>query len=218
MFAPIITTGLPWSNQYFKLFISHTSQNKSLATNLGDILSKFNISSFIAHNDVAPGEEWELAIKERLRSCDALLAILSSDFHQSNWTDHEIGFVLGQDKLVLSINNGTKPYGFLSRYQAISLADKSFPELCNDVYYTLNRNKLTRRRVAEVTVRKFTESSSFEEARRNMILVEKLDYWDDELSKIVLKGFDENDQLNKEYTVPDRLRNFIDKWENAIPF
>jgi hypothetical protein len=51
---------------------------------------------------------------------DALAAIMTEDFHDSNWTDQEVGFALGRHVPVIPLRLGRNPYGFLARIQALS--------------------------------------------------------------------------------------------------
>jgi hypothetical protein len=51
---------------------------------------------------------------------DALAAIMTEDFHNSNWTDQEVGFALGRHVPVIPLRLGRTPYGFLARVQALS--------------------------------------------------------------------------------------------------
>ena len=51
---------------------------------------------------------------------DALAALMTEDFHKSNWTDQEVGFALGRHVPIIPVRLGQTPYGFLARVQALS--------------------------------------------------------------------------------------------------
>src|SRR5262245_39848414 len=56
-----------------------------------------------------------------LRSAEALVALITTGFNGSKWTDQEVGFVMGRGKLVVSVRlDNTAPYGFIGRGQAIN--------------------------------------------------------------------------------------------------
>ena len=61
-------------------------------------------------------EEIDLA----LRSMHALSALLTPDFHLSDWTDQEVGFALGRGVLVVPVRLGLDPYGFIGKVQGLS--------------------------------------------------------------------------------------------------
>ena len=51
---------------------------------------------------------------------DALVALLTENFHDSNWTDQEVGVAIGRDVPVITIRMGTDPYGLMGKWQALS--------------------------------------------------------------------------------------------------
>jgi len=51
---------------------------------------------------------------------DALAALMTEDFHESEWTDQEVGFALGPHVPIIPLRLGQKPYVFLARIQALS--------------------------------------------------------------------------------------------------
>lgn len=47
-----------WIIDYFRLFISHISKNKTSAANLQKALLYWGIHGFVAHKDIEPSKEW----------------------------------------------------------------------------------------------------------------------------------------------------------------
>lgn len=109
-----------WQNGKLKLFLSHVSTHKDSVSELKDALNWYGISSFVAHQDIEPTREWQKEIELALHSMDALAAILTTDFHGSLWTDHEVGFALGKNTLVIPVRAGLDPYGLLGKIQGVS--------------------------------------------------------------------------------------------------
>jgi len=144
-----ISEGLPWDDNFFKLFISHLAIYKSFAEELQHSLEIYNITAFVAHKDIKPSQDWEEEIKDRLRTCDSLIAILHSDFHNSDWTDQEIGIAIGLNKMVASINLGSMPYGFLERFQALNGNGKVSNQIAQEIYEMLRDNKATQKKYQE---------------------------------------------------------------------
>jgi len=91
------------SHGYFRLFLSHVSAHKSADAYLKSELQSQAIIVFVAHEDIVPSSEWQNETELALGSMHALTALLTPDFHPSNRTDQETGFVLGRDNLVIHL-------------------------------------------------------------------------------------------------------------------
>ena len=102
-----------------KIFISHSHLEKKIAGEIKSQVEKFGTSAFVAHEDIRPTREWQDAIIENLKQCDVFLAILTSNFQNSNWTDQETGIALGLGKVIIPIRIDIAPYGFIGKYQAL---------------------------------------------------------------------------------------------------
>lgn len=102
------------------VFISHRSDRSHRAHILKQQLSDYGISSFVAHNDIEPTEEWQIYIEKALYSSDALVALVCDDFSPNAWTDQEIGIALGRQIPVcpITLTRTAKPSGFLQKIQA----------------------------------------------------------------------------------------------------
>lgn len=135
-----------WQPNYFRLFISHLSSYKKSAANLKACLLKYGIHSFVAHEDIKPSKEWEIEIENALFSMNALCAIVTKEFIQSEWCDQEIGFALGQKKVVIPIIKDAMPYGFFGKYQAIKSAEGKASEIAKSVWDTITKNEKTNSR------------------------------------------------------------------------
>jgi hypothetical protein len=166
-----------WKKDCFKLFISHLAKNKAEANELKINLNQYGISSFVAHTDIEPSHEWQNTIEYALNTCDALIAMMTKSFKDSRWVDQEIGYVYGQDKLIIPIRMGTDPYGFIGKFQAISY--KEIELIGPAVFKILNKNSKTCKEIASSIMSKFENSDTFAEAKKNLKLVEQINYWDE---------------------------------------
>lgn len=109
-----------WSGtKQFKLFISHISPHKRMATKLRDHLAPYGITGFVAHEDIEPTKLWESELRNALRTMDALVSMHTPGFRESNWTQQEIGFAVGRGKKIIAFHMGEDPTGFLSQEQAL---------------------------------------------------------------------------------------------------
>jgi len=64
-------------------------------------------------------EKWQDEIENALHSMDAFAALMTQDFHDSDWTDQEVGFALARGVPVIAVQLGRVPYGFLGKFQAL---------------------------------------------------------------------------------------------------
>ena len=120
--APVSPTAIKriWGGDGYRLFLSHKAEVKKKTGSLKEKLRLYGISAFVAHADIRPTRDWEKEIVRALHSMDALVALMTEHFHESNWTDQEVGFALGRRVPTIAVDLGSGPYGFLARIQALS--------------------------------------------------------------------------------------------------
>ena len=109
-----------WGDTGYRVFLSHKSEIKSKVAKLKEELEFYGISCFVAHRDIRPTKEWQIEIENALNSMDALAALLVKNFHNSDWTDQEVGFAFGRSVPIVPVKLGEDPYGFIGKYQALS--------------------------------------------------------------------------------------------------
>jgi nucleoside 2-deoxyribosyltransferase len=199
----------------FRLFISHLAVNKKTAANLQDALRVFGISSFVAHSDIMPTTEWEDQIELALSTCDALIALLHDKFHESSWTDQEIGFAMGRGVPVCAVRFGQTPYGFIGRFQAFSGNSKSADALAKEIFDAFRKNKQTQPRMSGILMTQFEQSNSFAQAKDRIGYLEELNVWETSFSKRVLNAIDYNAQVSCYWGVSERVEGLVKKWANS---
>ena len=202
-----------WQAGLFRIFVSHLAAFRQFAGEIQQELLPYGMSSFVAHNDIEPTTEWQDEIELALATCDAMLVLLHPGFHESYWTDQEIGYAMGRRVMITSVRLGTDPYGFIGRFQALDGHGKTAKRLARELFGILRRHPMTCRGVSQGIVSCFAQSDSFETAKRNMALLEELVHWDASLSDHVRVALGENDQLYNAWGVPDRLAEFIERME-----
>jgi hypothetical protein len=109
-----------WSNDGYRLFLSHKSEVARKANKLKAQLGLYGVTAFVAHTSIKATLEWQNEIESALYSMDGLAALLTEKYHDSHWTDQEVGFALGRHVPVIPVRLGRSPYGFLGRIQALS--------------------------------------------------------------------------------------------------
>jgi hypothetical protein len=93
-----------WGNNHrFRLFLSHKAEAKSHkaeakreVARLKKALRVLGVSAFVAHEDIDPTEAWQDVIEDALLTMDGFVAVMTKDFHDSEWTDQEVGFALAR--------------------------------------------------------------------------------------------------------------------------
>lgn len=141
-----------WLPGYFRLFLSHVSSFKAKTSQLQSALKPFGISAFVAHEDIEPTKEWQDEIERALFSMQALAAILTPGFHESRWTDQEMGVAIGRGLLVVPIRRGLDPYGFIGKSQGLQAAGKTVGQVAEALYVVLAANAQTTGALADAIV------------------------------------------------------------------
>ena len=180
------------------------------------------MSAFVAHSDIEPTLEWQDEIEAALASCDAMLVLLHPRFHESKWTDQEIGYGMGRQLLIVAARLGADPYGFIARFQGMNGNGKTAPTLARELFGILRQHEKTRKGISEAVAARFCQSNSFGSARENMKLLETLAHWDSSLSERVLSASTANRQIadavwqwNPEVPLRNRLSQFLAGRENS---
>lgn len=133
----------------FRLFISHIAVHKDKAFRMKEALAPYNISAFVAHEDINPTQQWQVEIEKALNTMDAMLAIHTDGFSKSFWTNQEIGFALGRPIKILSLKLNEDPKGFISKHQAILRRRRNADEIAKEINSILRRDILTKDRMTE---------------------------------------------------------------------
>ena len=201
-----------WRKGMFRLFISHLATQRKVAAQLQESLLRYGISSFVAHNDIEPTSEWQNQIEIALSTCEALVALLHDGFHESKWTDQEIGFAMGRSIPVCAVQFGEAPYGFIGRFQAFNGRDEESRELAKQIFDAYRKNKQTKRRMVEVMVSLFEDSNSFAEAKERIGNLESLGILEPSFTKRIAAAAETNSQIAGSWGVPDRVKALVKKW------
>lgn len=118
--VPLDATKRIWGDDGFRLFLSHKSEVKKETADIKDGLRLFGISCFVAHEDIHPTKAWQDEIENALASMDGFVALMTEGFHDSNWTDQEVGYAVARGVPIVAVRLGKDPYGFIGKFQALS--------------------------------------------------------------------------------------------------
>jgi hypothetical protein len=145
-----VTLPKNWQNtKAFRLFISHISKDKLIATRLKDALAQYDIAGFVAHEDIHPTLPWQDEIERALQTMDALIAVHTPGFSGSIWTQQEIGYALGRGTKVISFKMGEDPTGFIGKHQALPRRNRTAEQIAQEVNKLLDDDARTKNRLLE---------------------------------------------------------------------
>ncbi len=184
-----------WKEGFFRLFLSHVSAHKGAVAKLKNDLHVRGISAFVAHEDIAPSLEWQNEIELALRSMHALAALLTPDFHASNWTDQEIGFALGKGVLVVPVRFGADPYGFIGKVQAMSGSLEQPAMVASLLSTTLLNHPSTRRHMRRGLASAFEAADSFTNAITLSRAISTVEDFTEEEKALIQRACKENDHV-----------------------
>ncbi len=200
-----------WGNtEFLRLFITHKSEDKEKATQIRDACQTLGIACFVAHEDIEPTTEWQSEIERALQSMDALLALLTPGFHDSNWTDQEVGAAVGRQIPVIPVRSGCDPYGFIGKYQAIQGHQVAAPVLADQVVATcLSRFASTKAQMKIALVTRFERAKSFDHTRKLMGVLESVDTLPGDLVGKLEAAPAGNSQIAKVFGIEEGLERLL---------
>lgn len=194
-----------WRAHRFPLFISHVSAHKVAIGELRRELAYRGIAGFVAHEDIEPSLEWQTEIEIGLRSMHALATILTPDFHASNWTDQEVGWALGRGVLVLPVQYGVMPYGFMGKFQALKGNFQDAGGTADVILRALLTNPQTQSEMRRCLIAAFCESESFKMTQSvYKYVLQFKDFTPDEVTKM-RQACVSNRNVSEAFNVPEAV-------------
>ena len=86
--------------------------------------------------------------------------MLTSNFEDSKWTDQETGFAMALNKLIIPVKINIEPYGFVSRYQALSWGANIEDNLKKLIELLVDKKLIS----IDMLIQGFITSNSYKEA------------------------------------------------------
>lgn len=202
-----------WTPGHLRLFMSHRDTHKAKARELADALSSYGISAFVAHDTIEPMTTWQREIEKGLETMEVMLAFVTDDFHDSYWTNQEIGYALGKGVPIISIKfERHDPAGFIGTKQALKGDIDDLKRSALEIYKLLVDKLGQQGRLRQTLISAFVNSPDFNEPRdRFDRLAETISSLSDTEVDQIQQAFSSNDQLNGAYYLRyyDRLTNFM---------
>jgi hypothetical protein len=132
---------------------------------------------------------------------DGFVALMTEGFHESDWTDQEVGVAFGRGLPIIIIKLGKDPYGFIGKFQALSCSwDKAAKEI---VKILINQDRMLNSYIEAVQ-----DCQSFDHGN---VLAEILPFIDklsqQQVSRLV-SAFKENGQVRDSYGFNGKKPNY----------
>ena len=192
-----------WGEGRIRAFISHKAEDKQLANEIKERLDDYGIASFVSHEDIEPMKEWVPEIERALLSMDLLIALLTEEFSESNWTDQEIGAAIGRKKVIIPVRIGKDPYGFIGKYQAIQGSGKNAHQTCKEIVEFLftydGDNDELGELGKEIFVAAVAQAGTFSQANYLAEFLPKIEILSPNQEESLIEAFNRNDQVNHAY-------------------
>ena len=194
--------GRLWGDGLVRVFISHISEHKVLASDIEESLDQYGIAAFVAHEDIEPIKTWELEIERALFSMDILLALLTDGFSESKWTDQEVGVAVGLRVPILPVRLGTDPYGFMGKFQAIP-GNGGARQIAELVFQYLFTNEKFRNFAIDSFITALANSGSFYRSNDLSECFLEIDRLSPEQEEKLVQVFNSNKQVYGAFDIRD---------------
>lgn len=203
-----------WGAEHVRVFLSHKATHKIETSKLKQSLMQFGVASFVAHEDIEPTEEWHREIERALFSMDAMVALLTEDYHDSNWTDQEVGVALGRGVPCIPIRLGINPYGLMGKSQALSGCTFNDTDvMAAKIFQLLVKRLQDKSRLFECSIAAYNSSTSFAgsawKVEHCLSMYETLT---SQQIEMVLNAYRNNSQNRSSFRGMDLLKPLLEKW------
>lgn len=202
-------------SKQLRVFLSYSSIDKKLAGEIKQHLESLDFNVFLAHEDIEPAIEWQKEIIRQLKACDIFIPIINENFIESKWTDQESGFTLALDKLIIPIDAGLVPYGFIGKYQALKLGH-DVSDSCRRVRARVRTHPPFKEILDNRMIKAFVDSTNFAEANSLSEFLESIEPFTPNQINEIIKGYLANDQIRGAWHARPRLVSWFEKYKDDI--
>lgn len=149
------------------------------------------------------------------RATNCLLAVLTDDFGDSRWTDQEVGFAFGADKLVIPLAlRQEPPHGLIARFQAVPGRNEGATVIARRLIEALFNNPITKDRVTKSLLAAFIGSESYAQSNNLIGYIERIEL-DDTIVDRLRNALEINSQIYGATRARRRLQVLIQDYEEG---
>ena len=178
-----------WPEGSFRVFMSHKTEVKKKVADLKERLARFGVASFVAHEDIQPTREWREEIENALASMDVFVALLTDKFHESDWTDQEVGYALARGVPMVAVKLGRDPYGFIGKFQALT-------STWDNAHKALIPLLMKNDRMVSAYIGALRECGSFDEGNELAIALPAIENLSESQADEMVAAYNDNSQLS----------------------
>ncbi len=145
---------------------------------------------------------------------DALVALLTEDYHDSNWTDQEVGVAIGRGVPMIVVRLERDPYGLMGKGQALGGCSWNDPyNIAVKVFKLLYKRMVDKSRLFECALSAYSESESFADSAGTVehLLTVFDTLTADQFAKL-METCKQNGQNRDSFAGRDKLRQLLKRW------
>lgn len=111
-----------------RAFMSYQTADREIAGRVAALLTGFECTAFMAHENIEVSGEWRLEILDELNGADIFIPILSANYYNSIWCKQESGIAAFRRMTIVPLStDGSIPQGFIAHIQSTKI-DPSAPK------------------------------------------------------------------------------------------
>lgn len=198
-------------------FLSYAEEDKIIARNFANVLETYDFKVFVAHDDIPAGTEWEDKLKNEIYNRELFLVLLSENFKNGSFTNHEVGIATAHNKRIFPIViDNTIPYGFMSKFQGKKVNPQLIPNELSKLANELMLFTAEGKKVIDELIEKLLVSSSWVEANKIALeLFEFTTFTPEQINNIAVAYVD-NFEINGSWTAGPLCLDLLSKNWNAV--
>jgi len=201
-----------WKSPELRIFISHLSTKKSIAHSVADQLALFGASAFVAHDDIEPSDEWAREIQSALRSCDAMVAVMSDGFHDSIWCDQEIGAAIGRMVPLVSLYYESPPKGFAGLIQGIEVTGKKTLPVVSQIMSRLVKHPSTAGSASRALSVAMRSSTSWRQSNEISKILAGVTRLDSTSARNLQEALEHNGEVSGSFEAPKVIPEILERF------
>lgn len=206
-----------WSRVRFRVFISYRSRYKKEAGELAYALRPYLFTTFVAHRDIPPLTVWRDELLIALKTAQVYIALLTEDFREGEWTDNEVGFGLGRNRLVIPISYGGEPYGLLEHWHHGLAFTEDYDYMASQISELIMKNELTGIEYLWTVIHHFANSSSWNDAKKYISMLEDFPTIPSVFLDLIHDAAQTNREIADAFGVPSRVETLVKRHQSPNP-
>lgn len=199
-----------------EVFLSHADEDKIVARRIANALEKYQVKTFVAHDDIDAGDDWETTLIDKIKECDLFMALLSKNFHNAHYTDHEVGIARGFNRPIIPIRiDNTSPYGFMLKFQAKKISADVIGEAeITDLVHSMSTVTEKGRNIIDNLIKEFSNVGTYDEANDISVTLFTYTKFSKEQINDIAEAYIHNDQIRGGWSSDPRcITLFKDNWK-----